>query len=120
MKRNTLFLSVLALAMLVGLALSSCEFETLEDGIGTIKLKNNSQNVMIVYWSLENSGKTIWEGRSTIYPGNYATHDTRSAFGIQVYLEDNDGDGWLSKNSYTVRKDETVEVKFPSDFSFAP
>jgi hypothetical protein len=33
--------------------------------------------------------------------------------------EDSDGDAYKSKQSYTVKKDETVEVKFPTDFSVA-
>ena len=116
MKRNTLF-SVCALALLVGLALSGCE--PLESGIGTVKLTNNS-DVNIDYWLIEQGSETIWEERRTIAPENSATHDMETAIGIKIYLEDSDGDGWLSKSSYTVRKDETVEVKFrPQDFSLA-
>jgi hypothetical protein len=115
MKRNTLFLGVVALAMLGGLALSGCD--TLEDGTGTIKLTNNSTNVLVVYWSLEDFGKTIWQSQVTLSPGQSVSHDMDSAIGISVYLEDNGGIGWISKKSYTVEKDKTVVVKFPSDFN---
>jgi hypothetical protein len=114
MKRSASFLGVLVLAMLAGLALSGCD--TLEDGIGTVKLTNKS-DIIVVYWSLEKFGETIWEGRSTVYPGGSASQDTQTALGIKVYVEDSDGDGWLSDTSYTVKKDETVEVKFHKDFS---
>jgi hypothetical protein len=117
MKRNPLFLSVLASALLFGLALSGCESPVLlEEGIGIIKLTNNSE-VNIKYWSLEQNNKILWEERITISPGSSASHEIKSGMGIQVYLEDNDGDGWLSKNYYTVKKDKTIEIKFPNNFS---
>jgi hypothetical protein len=118
MKKNTLFCGVLTLAMLACLVLSGCE--PLEQGIGTIKLINNSQNVIVVYWSLERGSKTLWEGDSTIYPGGSASHNMETDVGIKVYVEDKEGDGWLSDDSYTVKKNETVEVKFPTDFSPEP
>jgi hypothetical protein len=93
----------------------------LEDGIGTIKLTNNSRNVLIVYWSLEKNfsdSNPIWEDNQvTLYPGESVFHEMNSAIGIKVYLEDDDGIGWITNESYTVRKDKTVEVKFPTDFS---
>jgi hypothetical protein len=76
--------------------------------------------VIVVYWSLERGSKKIWEGHSTIYPGSSATHDMETDVGIKVYVEDSDGDGYLSNVSYTVKKSEIVEVKFPNDFSPEP
>ena len=114
MKKNTLFLDVLALAMLAGLA--SCGM--LEDGIGAIKLTNDSQ-VRIVYWSIEKNlsdSNPIWESHVPLHPGESVSHEMNSAIGIKIYLEDSDGDGWITKKSYTVRKDETVEIKFYTDF----
>jgi len=108
------FFGFFVLAVLGGLMLSNCKSDGLEDGIGTIKLTNNSK-VRISYWSLEKGGKTVWETRSSIYSGSSGSCqiDTGS---YTVYLEDVDGDGWVTKTTYTVKKDETVEVKFPSNF----
>ena len=113
MKKNVLLFG--AAALLAGIALSACEFSVLEDGIGTVKLVNNSSNVIVVYWSIEKSGAAIWEGHGRIYPGQSAAQSIDSSMGIKVYVEDDDG--WLSKASYTVKKDETVTVRFPGDFS---
>jgi hypothetical protein len=116
MKKNTLFCGAVALAMLVCLALSGCE--PLEQGIGTIKLINDTM-VDIVYWSLERGSKKIWDEHIPIPPGGSATHDMETDVGIMVYVEDDGGIGWLSKVSYTVKKNETVEVKFNTD-DFSP
>ena len=114
MKRNHFFWPFFVLAVLGGLMLSSCEGTTLEAGIGTIKLTNNS-NVRISYWSLEQGRKTVWETRSPIHSGASGSCQIDSGF-YTIYLEDVDGDGWVTKTSHTVKKDETVVVKFPSDF----
>ena len=105
------------LAVLGGLMLSSCDGETLEKGLGTIKLTNTS-SVRIGYWSLEKGGKTVWETRSAISSGSSGSCQIDSGF-YTIYLEDVDGDGWVTKTSHTVKKDETVEVKFPSDFKLS-
>jgi hypothetical protein len=125
MKKNTLFFGAVALAVIVCLALSGCE--PLEQGIGTVKLTNNSTNVTITYWSLERGSTKIWDEHITIGPGGSATHDMGTDVGIKIYLEDlayivgNEvRTGWLSKVSYTVKKNETIEVKFPTDFSPEP
>jgi hypothetical protein len=88
-----------------------------------LSLTNNSQNVVIVYWSLEKDfgdSNPIWEERITLNPGESVYHEMNSAFGIKVYLEDSDGDGWISKYSHTVKKDQTVEVEFKRDFKPEP
>ena len=116
MRKNIFFNLFFVLAVLAGLMLSSCG-EGLEEGIGTITLTNNSTNVVISYWSLEQSDKeTVWETHSPIDPGSSASHQIDSGI-YKIYLEDTDGDGWLTKTTYTVRKDKTVVVKFPSDFN---
>ena len=116
MKKNILFSLFIVLAVFGGLMLTGCEVETLEPGIGTIKLTNNSTNVRVVYWSAERSGTTVRESRTAIFPGASATITIDTGF-YRIYLEDQYGDGWLSKTSHTVRKDQTVEVKFPDDFN---
>ncbi|MDR0877482.1 MAG: hypothetical protein LBN21_05475 [Treponema sp.] len=122
MKKTTVFFGVIALAMFLGFALSGCEFTPLEEGIGTIKLTNNSINVTLRYWSAEKEkepGSPIWEESIELSPGESITHEMESSYNIKIYIEDKgeDGVGWLSKKSYTVRKDEIVALKFPGDFS---
>ena len=113
MKRNILWGIFLGLAVLGGLMLSGCE--EIEAGIGTIKLLNKSSNVTINYWAIE-SGTTIkWETHSYIFAGSSASHEIDTGF-YSIYLEDTDGDGWVTKTTHTVKKDKTVEVKFPGDF----
>ena len=114
MKKNIFLGLFFALAILGGLMFSSCEFEQLENGIGIIKLTNNS-NVRISYWSAERGGKTVGETHTPIYPGYSASATVDTGF-YTIYLEDVDGDGWVTKTTHTVKKDETVEVKFPADF----
>jgi hypothetical protein len=114
MKKNIFFSLFLILAVLGGLMLSSCDGEKLEDGVGTIKLINNS-NVRISYWSLEKGGKTVWETHSSINSGSSASYETDTG-SYTIYLEDTDGDGWITKTTHTVKKDEIVEVKFSADF----
>jgi hypothetical protein len=113
MKKNIYLGLFFVLAVLAGLMLSSCE--QLEEGIGTIKLTNNSTNVRITYWCIEKSGSRVWETQISLSPGYYTSRNIDTGF-YTIYLEDNDGDGWVTKNSFTVKKDETVEVKFPGDF----
>jgi len=114
MKRNIFHSLFFVLAVLAGFMLSSCDIEQLEDGIGTIQLTNNS-SVRISYWCIEKGSQRVWETRSSIYSGSSASHEIDTGF-YKIYLEDADGDGWETKNSHTVKKDQTVEVKFPSDF----
>jgi hypothetical protein len=86
-------------------------------------LTNDSPNVRIAYWSLEKNvsdSDPIWESHLSLYPGGSVSHEMNTAIGIRVYLEDRGGVGWITKKSYTVRKDETVEVKFHTDFSPFP
>ena len=105
------------MAILGGLIFSGCG--ELESGEGTIRLMNNSTNVIIVYWAVESSfGRIIEERHININPGASATTLINTGF-YTIYLEDQHGDGWETKSSVTVRKDETVEVRFPADFRVA-
>ena len=112
MKKKFFLGLFLVLAVLCGLMFSGCE--EIEDGIGTIKLANNS-SVRITYWCAERGGKKVGESHTAIYPGASATAKVDTGF-YTIYLEDVDGDGWVTKTTCTVKKDETVEVKFPGDF----
>jgi len=98
---------------------SGCETSGLENGTGTLKLTNNSTNVLIVYISLEKGSTIKAEARVSISPGSYTyLTDMKTDF-YTVYVEDSDGDGYVTKNTVAVRKDATVEVKFPGDFKAA-
>ena len=101
------------LIVLGGLMLSSCE--EIEAGIGTIQLVNNS-STRIVYWTAEKGGRTIGEARVNVFPGNSATATIDSGVSYTVYLENEYGDGWVTRNTFTVRKDETTVLRFPADF----
>ena len=118
MKKN-IFCLFFVLAVLTGLILSSCgEIEELENGIGTVILLNNSSNVIIGYWSLEKNRKMVWDTHSFVYPRSSGSHQIDSGY-YSIYLEEDvTGYGWITKNTLTVKKDETVEIKFPSDFIF--
>ena len=96
--------------------MSSCE--VIEAGTGAIRLVNNSTNVIIVYWSAERGGNTVDESHIRINPGASSTVSISTGF-YTIYLEDNFSDGWETISTFTVRKDETVEVRFPNDFRVA-
>jgi hypothetical protein len=113
MKKLILFF---VLAVFAGLMLSSCG-EGEESGIGIIKLTNNS-SVTISYWSLKKGGSIVYETRDPIYPESSASYETATG-SYTIYLEDIDGDGWVTKNTQTVKKDATVEVKYPGNFDFS-
>jgi len=119
MKKNIFIGLFFVLAVLAGLTLSSCNAEPLEDGIGTLKVTNNSSNVIIVYVSLEQSNSSVASAHVNIYPGSSGNFNDIKTGSYTVYIEDSDGDGWVTKSSITVKKDATVEVKFPSDFKVA-
>jgi hypothetical protein len=113
--RKLIFLSIFfILATIGGLLLFSCE--PLESGVGIIKVTNNSTNVRIVYISVERANTIVMETWPNILPGGSAPVSVESGF-YTLYLEDNYGDGWVTKISHTVRKDETTEIRFPSDFN---
>jgi len=115
--KNNIFISLFCvLAVLGGLIFSSCE--EIEAGTGTIRLTNNSTNVIIVYWAAEKGGKPVGESRTRINPGASAAANVDTGF-YTIYLEDNYGDGWVTKISYTVKKEETTQVSFPSDFKLS-
>ena len=117
MKRNIFFGLFVVLAVLGGSIFFGCNYEPLEDGIGTIILRNNSSNVIISYWAVERNGKTVGETRTPIFPGHSASAALSTGY-YKIYLEDDVfGDSWLTKTTHTVRKDGTVEIKFPGDFN---
>ena len=115
MKKN-IFFSIFCLAVLGWLILSGCKVTEIEAGIGTIRLMNNSTNVIIVYWAAERGGNTVRESRTQINPGASATISIDTGSTYDIYLEDQFGDGWETRSWVRVRKDETVQVSFPSDF----
>jgi len=118
--KRTFFRVFFVLAVLGGLMLSSCDnkgIETEEDGVGLIKLINNS-NVTIIYWTAKKSGNKVGESRTPIYSGSSASA-TINTGSYTIYLEDVDGDGWETRTPYAVKKDKTVEVKFPNDFKLS-
>jgi len=117
MKKKMFSCQLLILTILSGLIFSGCE--EIESGEGTIRLMNNSTNVIIVYCAVENSfGRIIEESHININPG--ASVGTIINTGIYtIYLEDQHGDGWETKSNVILHKDRTVEVRFPTDFKVA-
>jgi hypothetical protein len=115
MVKKSIFLSLLfSLTILgAGLLLSSCE--EIESGYGTLKVTNNS-TIRIIYVSLEKGSSIVSETSASISPGSSRSFTDISTGFYTVYVEDSDGDGWATKSSVTVRKDDTAEVKFPGDF----
>ena len=126
MKKSIFFCIFLILAVLGGLIFSGCELTEASEGTingntiseGTIRLMNNSTNVIIVYWAIERGGGIIEESHININPGASSTTIINTGFYI-IYLEDQHGDGWETRSSVNVRRDQTVDVKFPSDFRVA-
>ena len=115
MKKNIFSCVLIILAVLGGLILlPGCEVT--EAGEGTLRLINNSTNVIIVYWSAEQHGDTVEESHTRINPGTSAAISLRSGIFYTIYLEDNYGDGWETRTSVFVSRDKTVEVRFPGDF----
>jgi P pilus assembly chaperone PapD len=115
MKKNIFIGLFSILVVLAGVMFSGCDVEELEDGIGTLKVTNNS-NVRITYVSLENGGSTVSEAHVNIYPGSSTSLNNAKTGFYTVYVEDSDGDGYVTKSSVTIKKDATTEVKFPGDF----
>ncbi|GHU08230.1 hypothetical protein FACS1894151_03780 [Spirochaetia bacterium] len=121
MKKFRLFWGGAVLVLFFGLALAACGDGTpLEEGIGTVKLTNTGTKIIDGWWLLRKYDETIWSGPITLNPGASASQEIESSYSIKVHFKDSDGIVWLSNTSYTVRKDQTVEVKFPKDFSQEP
>ena len=120
MKKSIFFSIFVVLIVLAGLILTGCEATEIGEGTineGTIRLINNSTNVIIVYWSAEQRGDIIVENHTRIDPGSSVAVSIRSGYFYTIYLEDNYGDGWETKNSVFINRDRTVEIRFPSDFT---
>jgi len=118
MKKNIFLGFFLVLAVFGGLLLSSCDIEATESGQGTIKIVNNSNNVRITYISVERGSTKVQTSNPglSINPGGSITTNSLTTGSYSVYIEDNYGDGWLTISNVTVRKDQSVEVRFPNDF----
>ena len=95
MKKVNFFCMFFFLAIFGWFILFSCE--EIEPGTvreGTIRLMNNSTNVIIVYWSAERGGNPIEESHTRINPGASTTIRLNSGYFYTIYLEDHYGDGW--------------------------
>ena len=121
MKSNSFISIICVLAVIGGLILSSCEVTEAEEGTtneGTIRLMNNSTNVIIVYYAIERFGTVMEEMHVNINPGALATTILNRG-SYTIYLEDQHGDGWETRFNVNVIRDRTVDVRFPSDFKVA-
>ncbi len=114
--QKTLFIGLLiSSAFICGLLLSGCEMNA--DGVGTLKLTNNSSE-RIVYMSLEKG-----EGGSTAMTSNtgvsaYSSFEfTNIETGsYTLFVTNSYGNRYKTKSSISIKKDTVTELKFTDNF----
>ncbi|MDR1748185.1 MAG: hypothetical protein LBR47_03920 [Spirochaetaceae bacterium] len=118
MKKRFFWSLFFSLAILGGVMLSGCNLQPEEDGFGILKLTNNS-SVRIIYVSIEHGGSKVAEADTSIYSGSYRNFPNTKTGSYTVYVEDSDGDGYVTRSSVRIKKDAVTEVEFIADFKAA-